>query len=276
VSGPARIMGVVNVTPDSFFDGGRLYPDGHPGGAIAHGKALVAEGADLLDVGGESTRPGAEPVSSDEEVDRVAPVVEGLAGLGVPISIDTTKAEVAEAAVAAGATIVNDVSGGRDDPLLGVVARTGAAYVLMHSRGTPKDMQQHTDYDDVVTEVFEHLAAGVRRCVDAGIDRARVLVDPGIGFAKTAEQNLALLQALRQFRSLGRPVVLGASRKSFLGRILGTDDPAARLEGSLACAALGTHAGAGVIRVHDVAETVRVVRTARAIVTGELPAGGDD
>jgi dihydropteroate synthase len=265
------VMGVVNVTPDSFSDGGLLYPDGHPERAIAHGRALVAEGADVLDVGGESTRPGAEPITADEELDRVLPVVKGLSSLGVPVSVDTVKAPVAEAAVAAGATIVNDVSGARHEDLLAVAARSGAAYVLMHTRGTPQDMQQQADYDDVVAEVFEFLAAGLRRCAAAGIPPERVLVDPGIGFAKTATHNLQLLQALRQFRSLGRPVLVGASRKSFLGRILDTDDPEQRLEGGLACAALATHAQAGVIRVHDVAATLRVVRTAQAVVSGRLP-----
>ena len=207
----------------------------------------------------------------DAELARVIPVVKGLAGQGVPISVDTTKAPVAEAAVAAGATIVNDVSGARHPGLLEAVARSEAAYVLMHTRGTPKDMQQRTDYDDVVAEVFEFLAAGLRHCERAGIDRARVLVDAGLGFAKTTGQNLRLLQALRQFRSLGRPVLVGASRKSFLGRILGADDPDERLEGSLACAALAAHWGAGVIRVHDVAATVRAVRTAHAVTVGRLP-----
>jgi dihydropteroate synthase len=268
------LMGVVNVTPDSFSDGGLLYPAEHPARAIAHGKRLVAEGADLIDVGGESARPGAEPVEVAEELDRVLPVVEGLAGLGVPISIDTTKARVADAAVAAGAVVVNDVSGAQHDDLLDVAARHGTGYVLMHTRGTPQDMQERTDYDDVVAEVFEVLAAGLRRCVAAGIERERVLVDPGIGFAKTAAQNLELLRALPQLRSLGRPVVVGASRKSFLGRVLATDDPERRLEGSLACAALAAHAGAGVIRVHDVAESRRAVLTAHAITTGRLPGTG--
>jgi dihydropteroate synthase len=265
------VMGVINVTPDSFSDGGLVYPEGHPERAIAHGKTLVAEGADVLDVGGESTRPGAEPVDADEEHARVLPVIEGLAGLGVPISVDTRKASVAEAAVAAGATIVNDVSGGQHADLLDAAARAGAAYVLMHTRGTPADMQQQTDYDDVVAEVFEFLAAGLRRCEEAGIERARLLVDPGLGFAKTPEQNLLLLQALRQFRSLGRPVLVGASRKSFLGRILDAEDPELRVEGSLACAALAAHAGAGLIRVHDAAATVRAVRTAHAVTVGRLP-----
>ncbi len=265
------VMGVVNVTPDSFSDGGQLYPDGHPGRAIAHGRALIAQGADLLDVGGESSRPGAEPVHPAEERERVLPVIEALAPLGVPLSIDTTKAEVAAAAVDAGAVVVNDVSGARAEALLDVVARAGVAYVLMHTRGTPADMAEHAAYDDVVAEVHEFLAEGLMRCEHAGVPRERVLVDPGIGFAKTAVHNLELLRALRQLRSLGRPVAVGASRKSFLGAILGSNDPADRLEGSLACAALAAQAGAGVIRVHDVAATVRAVRTAHAIATARLP-----
>jgi dihydropteroate synthase len=264
-------MGIVNVTPDSFSDGGLLYPRGHPAAAVAHARRLVDEGADLLDIGGESTRPGSDPVDETEELRRVLPVLEQLAASGpVVLSIDTTKAAVARAAVAAGARIVNDVSGGRSRELLQAVADTGAAYVLMHTRGTPKDMQRHAGYADVVAEVYEYLAEGLRRCAAAGIDEEAVIIDPGLGFAKTAEHNLALLRALRQFRSLGRPVLVGASRKSFLGRVL--DEAAAddRLEGSLAAAAAAVAAGGAVLRVHDVAGTVRVARVTRAIVTGEL------
>ena len=262
------IMGVVNVTPDSFSDGGVLYPDAHPQAALDAGLRLAADGADLLDVGGESTRPGADAVSTDEELQRTVPVVTALAAQGLLVSIDTVKPEVAAAAIDAGAEIVNDVSGGRDAALLAVVAEREAGYVLMHSRGTPRDMQQQADYDNVVAEVYEFLSEGLARCVAAGIAPERVMIDPGIGFAKTAEQNFALLAALRQFRGLGRPVLLGASRKSFLGALLDGADAGQRLEGSLACAALGVHAGAAMLRVHDVAETVRVARTARAIAGG--------
>jgi dihydropteroate synthase len=259
------VMGVVNVTPDSFSDGGVLYPDEHPGAAIAFGKRLIDEGADILDVGGESTRPGAEPVDEGEEIRRAVPVVEGLAGLGVPISIDTSKVKVADAAVEAGAVIVNDVSGGVDPALLALVADSGAAYVLMHTRGTPKDMAELASYDDVVAEVYEQLAAGLQRCEEAGIGRQRMIVDPGLGFAKTPAHNLALLAALRQLRSLGRPVMVGASRKSFLGAVLDTEDPGDRLEASIACAVSAVGAGAAIVRAHDVAETVRAVRVAAAI-----------
>lgn len=262
------VMGVVNVTPDSFFDGGRIFPEGHPDRAIAHGRTLVEEGADVLDVGGESARPGSRPVTVAEELDRALPVVEGLVGCGVPVSIDTTKPEVASAALAAGAVIVNDVSGARDPALLEVAASGGAAYVLMHTRGSPADMQHRTDYTDVVAEVYEFLAEGLERCEAAGLPRERLLVDPGIGFAKTAGASLAVLSALRQFRGLGRPVMVGASRKSFLGVVLGSDDLEARLEPSLAAAALSVTAGAAVLRVHDVAETVPVVKLAHAVQAG--------
>jgi dihydropteroate synthase len=262
------VMGIVNVTPDSFFDGGALYPGGHPDRAVEHCRALVEQGADVLDIGGESSHPGADPVPAAEEAARVVPVIERLAGCGVPLSIDTTKPDVAAAGLAAGAEIVNDVSGARTSELLDVVAGSGAAYVLMHSRGTPVDMQSRTAYDDVVAEVYEFLAEGLARCEAAGIPRERVLVDPGIGFAKTAGQSLALVAALRQFRGLGRPVLVGASRKSFIGAVLDSEDLAHRLEPSLGCAALAVEAGAAVLRVHDVAETVRVAKLAQAVAVG--------
>lgn len=277
------VMGVVNVTDDSFSDGGRLYPDGHPQAGIAHGRQLARQGADILDVGGESTRPGAAPVGPGEERRRVLPVVEALAADGCVVSVDTRKASVARPALAAGARVVNDVSGAADPELLEAVAAAGAAYVLMHTRGTPEDMQRRTDYGDVVAEVYEFLAEGLDRCAAAGVDTSRVLVDPGIGFAKTAEQSLALLRALRQFRGLGRPVLLGVSRKSFLGPLAvlrgeaaagagaggaGAGGPDQRLEGSLACAALAVADGVAVLRVHDVPPTIRVARAARAVRTG--------
>ncbi len=264
------VVGIVNVTPDSFFDGGLLYPDAHPHAAIAQGRALLREGADILDVGGESTRPGAAPVDPDEELRRVLPVIEGLAEAGALCSIDTRKPDVARAALRAGAVIVNDVSGGADPRLLDVTADEGAGYVLMHTRGTPEEMQRLATYTDVVAEVYEFLADGLDRCGQAGINPAGILVDPGIGFAKTAEHNLALLRALRQFRGLGRPVLVGASRKSFLGEPLAAGDSGDRLEGSLACATAAVLAGCAAVRVHDVGPTVRAVRVARAITTGRL------
>jgi dihydropteroate synthase len=263
------VMGVVNVTPDSFSDGGVVYPDRHPDAAVELGRELLAAGADVLDVGGESTRPGAQPVGADEELARVEPVIRALAGEGAVVSVDTTKPGVAKQALAAGAAIVNDVSAAGDDELLGLVANTGAGYVLMHSRGTPADMQSRTDYDDVIAEVFESLADGLQRCAAAGIESQRVAVDPGIGFAKTPRQNVALLGQLRSLRSLVHPVVVGASRKSFIGELLGDDDPASRLEGSLACAVHAAQAGSSVVRAHDVAATVRALTVAGALAGGQ-------
>jgi dihydropteroate synthase len=262
-----QVVGILNVTPDSFSDGGSHYdPDDHPAAAVAAGRALLAAGADVLDVGGESTRPGAEPVDVDEELRRVLPVVGALAADGALVSIDTTKARVAREAVAAGAVLVNDVSAGALDPdLLPTVAELGVPYVLMHMRGTPQTMQQEARYDDVVGEVYDFLAERLTALGDAGIPQERVAIDPGIGFGKTAAHNLTLLQRLREFTSLGRPVMLGTSRKSFLGRIVGSDDVEDRLEGSLATAALAVGAGARLLRVHDVAATVRAVATAHAV-----------
>ena len=262
------VAGIVNVTPDSFSDGGRRYPDGHPRAAVEHGLQLLEQGADLLDVGGESTRPGAEPVDEGEELARTVPVVERLAAAGALVSIDTRKAAVARAALRAGAAIVNDVSCASDDALLAAAAEGRAAYVLVHSRGTPQDMQRRTDYDDVVAEVFEALAAGLERCEAAGIERTRIVVDPGIGFAKTAAQNLELLRALRQLRGLGRPVLVGVSRKSFLGAPLGGGGPQERVAGTLACEALAVAAGAALVRTHDVRASLQSARAAHAVVSG--------
>lgn len=266
LAGGPVAMGVLNITPDSFSDGGRLYPGEHPAAGIAWGRRLVADGAHLLDVGGESTRPGSDPVDDDEECARVLPVIEGLSADGHLVSVDTRKASVARRALEIGTVVVNDVGGARDAALLDVVADSKAGYVLMHSRSTPREMQQHATYGDVVAEVFEYLADGLERCQAAGIAPERVAVDPGIGFAKTVEQNLVLLAALRQFRSLGRPVLVGASRKSFIGAVLDRPHAGSRIEGDLACAALATQAGVAVLRVHDVAETVAVTRMARAVV----------
>lgn len=267
------VSGVVNVTDDSFSDGGGVYPAEHPDAAVALGERLLAEGADLLDIGGESSRPGASPVAPDEELSRVLPVLRRLSDRGAVCSVDTVKTRVAAAALDAGAQIVNDVSGARDPALLRVVADARAVYVLMHTRSTPADMQRHTRYGDVVAEVYEFLAAGLERCADAGIPPERVLVDPGIGFAKTAEANLDLLRSLRQLRSLGRPVFVGTSRKSFLGPLSAGPDgrsagPADRLEASLATVALAVASGAAVVRVHDVAASLSVARVSRAVSTG--------
>jgi dihydropteroate synthase len=265
------VVGVLNVTPDSFSDGGE-HLDDHPDSAVAAGRALAAAGADVIDVGGESTRPGATPVDAEEERRRVLPVVQALAGDGLVVSIDTCKADVARAAVDAGAALVNDVTAGSlDDAMLPTVAELGVPYVVTHLRGTPATMQQHADYADVVGEVFDHLADRVAALGDLGVPAERLVVDPGIGFAKTAGHNLTLLQRLREFTSLGRPVMIGTSRKSFLGTLTGDDDPAERLEGSLATAALAVAAGARLVRVHDVAATAKVVRVAHAVTSGRLP-----
>lgn len=257
------IMGIVNVTPDSFSDGGTFLD---PAAAIGHGLRLVGEGADILDVGGESTRPGAKPVSEQEEVRRVVPVVRELAARsGVPVSVDTSKAVVAEAALAAGATIVNDISALRFDPRLGeVVARSGAALVIMHMQGTPRTMQQAPHYDDLLGEVIADLAAAVGRAVAAGVDPDRILVDPGIGFGKNLEHNLELLDRLGELAVLGRAILVGPSRKAFIGRLL--DLPAAeRIEGTIAACCCVADRGAHVVRVHDVGPVRRALRVADAI-----------
>ncbi len=266
-------MGVLNVTPDSFYDGGiHLSPD-HPHSAVADGLALTAAGADIVDVGGESTRPGSEGVSADEELRRVVPVIEQLARHGVTVSVDTTKAAVARAAVDAGAVIVNDVSAGSlDEELLPTVADLGVGYVLMHMQGTPRTMQIDPRYGDVVADVAAFLSQRLEVLRDHGIPAERVAVDPGIGFGKTTAHNVELLRRLDEIVALGRPVVLGASRKSFLGHLTGLDDPADRLEASLAAAVLGISRGAGILRVHDVAETCRVVAVADAVERG-MPGG---
>lgn len=266
------VMGILNVTPDSFSDAGRHLDRAV---AIERGHALLDAGADVVDVGGESTRPGAEPVDEDEELARVLPVIEALAGDGATVSVDTTKAAVARAAVDAGAAIVNDVSAGAiDGLLLPTVSELRVPYVLMHMRGTPRTMQRNTTYADVVGEVFDFLAEGLERCTALGLDPLTIAVDPGIGFGKTVGHNLVLLRRIREFTSLGRPLLIGTSRKSFLGKLLDGADEDHRLEGSLATVAIAIARGAAVVRVHDVAETVRAVRVARAVaaaVSDDVP-----
>ncbi|MCC7139939.1 MAG: dihydropteroate synthase [Planctomycetes bacterium] len=249
------VVGIVNVTPDSFSDGGQ---HATPQAAVAHALALVEEGADALDVGGESTRPGATPVPADEEAARVVPVVAALRerGVALPVFVDTRKAAVAAAALAAGATMVNDVSAGLDDPaMLATAARAGAGVVLMHKQGDPATMQRAPRYGDVVEEVLAHLVARADAAQAAGVPPERIWVDPGIGFGKTFAHNEALLRALERFVATGRPVLLGASRKAFLGAITGRP-VLERLAGSLACAARAAQAGVRAVRVHDVAATV--------------------
>ena len=261
----ARLMGIVNVTPDSFSDGG-LFLD--PERAVAHGRQLVADGAELLDVGGESTRPGARAVSSKEELARVAPVLAGLAGLEAEISIDTSKATVAEAALDAGAAIVNDVTALRAEPALaGLCADRGCVVVLMHMRGTPRTMQEAPVYDEVVADVKGFLRERIEFAVGEGIAEERIWVDPGIGFGKTVRHNLELLNRLGELRQLGRPVVVGTSRKRFIGAITGreVDD---RLGGSIASSVLALRAGADILRVHDIEAARQAVRVAEAVLQG--------
>ena len=258
----AVVMGVVNVTPDSFSDGGAYFD---PGRAVAHARRLVAEGAAILDVGGESTRPGARAVPVKEERRRVVPVIERITReLDVVVSIDTTKSEVAAASSAA-AQIVNDVSAGlADRRMLGVVARAKAGIVLMHRRGTARTMQRRTRYRDVVAEVVAHLARRLAAAAKAGIGAGDVALDPGIGFAKDGEQNLRLLRRLDRLVALGAPVVIGVSRKSFLGKILGLPVEQ-RVEGTVAASLLAVAAGARIVRVHDVGAMTRALRVADAI-----------
>jgi dihydropteroate synthase len=258
-----KLMGVVNVTPDSFSDGG-LYLD--PGAAIAHGRELAADGAAILDVGGESSRPGAAPVAVEEELRRVEPVVAGLVGLGPEISVDTAKATVAAAALDAGATIVNDVTALRGDPeMAGLIADRGAGVILMHMAGDPRTMQVNPEYGNVVAEVREFLAERLAAAVAAGIAEERIWLDPGIGFGKTDPHNFELLRDLGELASLGRPLVVGTSRKSFIGRADGsqTDD---RLGGTIATSILAATAGAAVLRVHDVRELAEALKVATAVL----------
>ena len=257
-----KLMGVVNVTPDSFSDGGR-YLD--PAAAVGHGVELVGDGADLLDVGGESTRPGAEAVDVGEELARVEPVVAGLAGAAT-VSVDTSKVEVAEAALDAGASIVNDVTALRGDPEIGgLCAERGAGLVLMHMLGDPRTMQADPRYGDVVEDVKAFLAERVEVAVGAGVAEERIWLDPGIGFGKTLEHNLELLRRLGELRELGRPLVVGTSRKSFIGKIDGSPVEE-RLGGTIASSVLAAAEGADVLRVHDVAEAAQATRVAEAIL----------
>jgi dihydropteroate synthase len=259
------VMGVLNVTPDSFSDGGEWLD---AGAAIAHGRELVEQGAAIVDVGGESTRPGAEPVTEAEELRRVVPVLEGLAGAGARLSIDTSKAAVAAAALDAGATIVNDVTALRGDPhMAGLVAERGCDVCLMHMLGEPRTMQLHPTYDDVVADVTAFLAARLEFALAHGIVEERVWLDPGIGFGKTIDHNLALLQRLDEVVALGRPVVVGTSRKSFLGTITGRD-PHDRVAGTIATNVLALARGASVFRVHDVRQARDALAVAAATLAG--------
>jgi dihydropteroate synthase len=258
------IMGVLNVTPDSFSDGGEFLD---PAAAVAHGERLVQEGADVIDVGGESTRPGAEPVPERVELERVIPVIEPLAERGITLSIDTSKAAVARAALAAGAAFVNDVTALRGDPAMAAaVAQAGVDVCLVHMLGEPRTMQEDPRYDDVVSEVRAFLEERLQFAVGAGIPEERVWLDPGIGFGKTLEHNLELIRRLGEIVAIGRPVVFGASRKRFLGRLTGRPEQE-RVAGTIAANVLAYERGAAMFRVHDVAATVDALRVAGATLS---------
>ncbi len=265
-TGKTLVMGVLNVTPDSFQARGRCET---PAEAVEHGKKAAEEGADIIDIGGESTRPGAEPVSEDEELRRVIPAIEGLRkelGKDFLLSVDTYKARVAEEAIAAGASLVNDISGlGFDDAMPEVVARTGAGLIIMHIKGTPRDMQKNPEYEDTIGEISDYFRERLGLAQQRGIDHDQIALDPGIGFGKRVYDNLLILKKIPEFKAMGRPLVIGHSRKSFIGRVLGLENPEQRLAGSLGVAAVAAWLGADVIRTHDVKETLETIRMAEAI-----------
>ncbi len=261
---PMLLMGIVNVTPDSFSDGG-LHADAQA--AIDHGRRLVDEGADLVDVGGESSRPGADAVDTSEELGRVVPVVERLAADGVVVSVDTTKPLVARAALEAGAEIVNDITGLADPAMVELCRQYEAGVVIMHMQGTPRTMQNDPRYDDVVDEVAGFLADRAEQAIAAGIDPARICIDPGIGFGKTTEHNLELLAGTARFADLGYPVMIGASRKRFLEALLGRTEPSDRDAGTAGIAAVVATLGAAVFRTHNVPDVRDAARVAAAIVS---------
>ena len=261
--GRCRLMGVINVTPDSFSDGGdRLDPEA----AIADARKMAAEGADIIDIGGESTRPGSDPVSEEEELARVLPVVSALAGDGIVLSIDTRHARVMREALSAGARILNDVSALTGDAdSLSVAAQSAAPLVLMHMRGEPKTMQREPVYDDVALDVYDYLETRIGACLGAGIAASRIVIDPGIGFGKNLQHNLELLRRLALFHGLGCPILLGTSRKSFIGRIADAPNPKDRMPGSLASGLAGAARGAQILRVHDVSESRQAISVWQAI-----------
>jgi len=267
LSSRTHIMGVLNVTPDSFSDGGEYFDSSQ---AKEQAQRLVEDGADILDVGGESTRPGAEPVTLEEELRRTIPVIEELSGeFNVPISIDTYKPEVARRALEAGATIINDISGLRDEKMIELAVEKNVPVVIMHMKGTPTDMQKNPTYDDVVAEVAEWLDIQAQHAIAAGLPGDKILIDPGIGFGKNLEHNLELLRRLSELKSLGYPIVLGTSRKSFIGAILNL--PAQeRIEGTIASIVYGVTQGASIMRVHDVKEVARAIKVADAIRDGNV------
>jgi len=253
-----HIMGILNVTPDSFSDGGQFY---HPDQAIEHGIRMAEEGADIIDIGAESTRPGADPVSVDDELKRLIPVVEGiLKRIDVLLSIDTYKSSVAEEALKVGAHIINDISGLRfDDRMKQIAARFKVPVIIMHIKGEPKNMQQNPHYDNLVGEIYNYFAESIQIATDSGIDRNKIVIDPGIGFGKRLQDNFEILRRLSEFQGLDCPILIGPSRKSFIGKVL--DVPSdQRLEGTIAAVAIGVQNGAHIVRVHDVKEIVRACR----------------
>jgi len=263
-SNKTYIMGILNVTPDSFSDGGRFFD---PASAVHRGIQMAEDGADIIDIGGESTRPGADPITIEEELRRTIPVIEALAKeIRIPISIDTCKAEVAKNALDAGAEIVNDISGLRYDPRMPeVVAEYKAPVVIMHIKGTPKDMQKAPVYEALIPEIMDYLREGIRIAMEAGIPEDKIIVDPGIGFGKGFEHNLEIIHNLCEFTLLEKPLLVGPSRKAFIGRILGDVPSGERLEGTAAAVAISIFNGAHIIRVHDVKEMAKVAKVADAI-----------
>lgn len=261
------LMGVLNVTPDSFSDGGKFNTTAS---ALARVQYLVDAGADIIDIGGQSTRPGAGDISPEEELNRVLPVLQALgSNFPVPISVDTTRAAVARAAVKAGADMVNDISGGTFDPqMLSVVAELKVPIVLMHSRGTPQTMQQLTEYGDLIGEIYQFLESRIAAARSCGVERSNIIIDPGIGFAKTYNQNLEIFRRLSEFSTLGVPILVGPSRKSFIGHILNQPDPQGRVWGTAAACSAAIARGADILRVHDVREMRDVCRVADAIFRG--------
>ena len=257
------VMGVLNVTPDSFSDGGQFFDSGR---AVERGLQMAGDGAAIIDVGGESTRPGSAPVSDDEQIERVVPVIKALRKkIDVPISIDTYKLEVAKAALEAGAAMINDISALSDERMAELAAKHDVPVVLMHMQGTPATMQIEPKYEDVVSEVLEFLLERARRAEDAGIDRKKIFIDPGIGFGKTLEHNLLLLRDMNKFVASGYRVLVGTSRKSFIGKLTGKEKPGERIFGTAATVALCAAAGVSIVRVHDVAEMVDVVKIANKL-----------
>lgn len=261
------IMGILNITPDSFSDGGLFL---NKGLAVEHALKMQADGADIIDIGGESTRPGAEKVSVEEEIKRVVPAIEAIAGVvKVPISIDTYKSAVAVAALSAGASIVNDISGLRFDPKMPkVVAKHKAPVIIMHIKGTPENMQEKPEYKALIPEIIDYLYEGIVIAREAGISDDMIILDPGIGFGKTVEHNLEIIKRLNEFTGFEKPILLGHSRKSFIGKLLGDIPVSERIEGTAAAAAIGIFNGANIIRVHDVKEMARVSKIADRIKRG--------